>query len=176
MSGPAPFAFDALVTYRLDEAALTILLELTHRGDEPVPYGMGIHPWFPRTGQVSIRAHADNYFETGSDMLPSGRFEVSNNPAWDFSDGRDLPDDLIDTCFGGWDGSARIETPDWAMDVETDPPCGWYQIYSPSKDADFFCFEPVTHPVNAHNEPGHPGLVQLARGESMRQSIAFSPF
>ncbi|WP_370869554.1 hypothetical protein [Pseudomonas sp.] len=30
----------------------------------------------------------------------------------------------------------------------------------------FFCFEPVTHPVNAHHLPDHPGLRLLRHGQS----------
>ena len=89
--------------------------------------------------------------------------------------GAKIPDDLIDTCFAGWDGVARLETLNWALEVSTDPPCGWYQIYSPGADAGFFCFEPVTHPVDAHNSVGQPGLVQLSPDESLRQSMTFSP-
>ena len=43
-----------------------------------------------------------------------------------------------------------------------------YLVYSPSRSADFFCFEPVSHPVDAFNLPGEPtshGLVILEVGE-----------
>ena len=40
-------------------------------------------------------------------------------------------------------------------------------LFSPSSAAAFFCFEPVSHPVNAHNLPGMPGLTLLAAGETL---------
>ena len=45
-----------------------------------------------------------------------------------------------------------------------------YVVFSPAGDADFFCFEPVSHPVDAFNLPGPPaahGLRVLEPGESL---------
>ena len=45
---------------------------------------------------------------------------------------------------------------------------------SPAADADFVCFEPVTHPVDAFNLPGEPrdhGLKVLEPGESLGVSM-----
>ncbi|MFK7674070.1 aldose 1-epimerase, partial [Pseudomonas sp. 2024-204] len=39
-------------------------------------------------------------------------------------------------------------------------------VYCPPGQ-DFFCFEPVTHPVNAHHLPGHPGLTLLHKGQTL---------
>ncbi|KPB35512.1 Aldose 1-epimerase family protein [Pseudomonas savastanoi pv. phaseolicola] len=36
----------------------------------------------------------------------------------------------------------------------------------------FFCFEPVSHPVNAHHLPGRPGLSLLRQEESMELTIS----
>ena len=37
--------------------------------------------------------------------------------------------------------------------IEAPPPLGFYLVYSPSEDSGFFCFEPVSHVVDAHNRP-----------------------
>ena len=56
---------------------------------------------------------------------------------------------------------------------------GIYNIlYSPSDKADFFCFEPVTHPVDGHNLPGGPeanGLTILAPRETLSAACRFLP-
>ena len=41
-------------------------------------------------------------------------------------------------------------------------------VYSPAADAGFFCFEPVSHPVDAHHGEG---LTALEPGESMTASM-----
>ena len=42
---------------------------------------------------------------------------------------------------------------------------------------DFFCFEPVDHPINAHNLPGGAqanGLTVLAPGQDLRRTVRFA--
>ena len=49
---------------------------------------------------------------------------------------------------------------------------------TPAHDADFFCFEPVTHPVDAHNLPGQAeanGLIVLKPEEEMSNCCRFAP-
>ena len=53
-----------------------------------------------------------------------------------------------------------------------------YILYSPGRDASFFCFEPVSHVVDAHNLPGGPeanGLAILAAGEIVEVSCRYCP-
>jgi aldose 1-epimerase len=81
-------------------------------------------------------------------------------------------------AFRDWDGRASILWPDrkLALDIVADPPLSTYILYSPSGNADFFCFEPVTHPVDAHNLPGGPranGLIILAPSQSMSAVCRF---
>lgn len=49
------------------------------------------------------------------------------------------------------------------------------QVFSAA--ASFFCFEPVTHPINAHNLPGGPaanGLIVLDRDAQTSASFTMS--
>jgi aldose 1-epimerase len=50
-----------------------------------------------------------------------------------------------------------------------------YILRSPGTQADFFCFEPVSHPVDAHDLPGLPGPFRLAPGESASVQCRFIP-
>ena len=57
-------------------------------------------------------------------------------------------------------------------------PMSTYIVYSPAAETDFFCFEPVTHPVDAHNLPGGAeanGLIVLEPAEEMSISCRFAP-
>jgi aldose 1-epimerase len=47
-------------------------------------------------------------------------------------------------------------------------------VYSPSAEAPFLCLEPVSHPVDAHNLPGQPGLVRLEPGEGLSASMVLA--
>ena len=48
-------------------------------------------------------------------------------------------------------------------------------LYTPAGE-DFFCFEPVDHPINAVHLPGGAvanGMTLLAAGESLERAFAF---
>jgi len=45
-------------------------------------------------------------------------------------------------------------------------------VYVPA-GRDFFCVEPVDHPINAHNLPGQPGLSLLAPGAALVRRWVF---
>ena len=173
---PEPFHYRSEVTYRLTDAALSIELAITHLGEIPLHYGMGIHPWFKRTPMTMLRASASHWQKTDDRMLPIGDVPIAARSAWNFDLLRGLPEDEIDTAFGGWDGTATLLIDQkLSLRISTRPELNHYQIYSTGNDADFVCFEPVTHPVNAHNMPGWPGLQMLNCNEQMSIRVDFSP-
>ena len=112
--------------------------------------------------------------------LPAGDAPVASRAAWDFAEPRALPAGWVNNAFLGWDGQARILWPERSLelDIEADPPLSTYILYSPSDKAGFFCFEPVTHSVDAHNLPGGPeanGLAVLAPQEALSTVCRFRP-
>jgi aldose 1-epimerase len=155
-------------------------LSITNRGADPLPFGLGFHLWILRTKQTLLQAGAKHVvFETG-DHLPSSEAVVSSRPEWNFGEPRLLPTDWINNAFLGWDGRAVIHWRDrkLALRIEADPRLDVYIVYSPSLEADFFCFEPVTHPVDAHNAPGGPeanGLAVLAPQASLSGTCRLEP-
>lgn len=180
--GPGPYRYDAEVTYALDAGALTMTLKVRHGGIQPLPYGLGLHPWFPRTPGTTLRVAAKTVTLEDSRHLPAGQIGVASRQDWDFSTPRHLPGAWINNDFSPWDGRAEIEWTDrglgLAVDTGGDPHLTTYILYSPASDADFFCVEPVTHPVDAHNCPGGPkanGLVVLCSGETFAVSCRCTP-
>src|SRR5690606_35965663 len=55
----APFDYQARMSYALAGPSLTIELAVEHRGDIPVLYGLGLHPWLPRTPETTLHAPAE---------------------------------------------------------------------------------------------------------------------
>jgi aldose 1-epimerase len=174
-----PFDYEARQTISISGAKLDMQLSLTHCGEFPLPYGLGQHPWFPRTPGVTLRARATGVWLEQPPAFPQDSEPAPLPEEWDFNTPRPLPEDFIDNGFAGWDGSARIDWTDRgvAVDVEADPATHCYHVYSLGEDCPIFCFEPVTHPNNAYAKPGGPqknGLRVLKRGEttSMRTTFA----
>ena len=178
--GPGPFRYEARASYGLQAGALTMRLTIANLGAEPLPFGLGFHPWIVREADTRLKAKAEWVVLETADHLPSGKALVSSHPQWNFSEGRSLPSRWINNAFLAWDGRATIVWSDreLALEIEAEPPLEVYILYSPSAEADFFCFEPVMHPVDAHNLSGDPednGLVILQPHASLSAACRFRP-
>lgn len=178
--GLGPFRYEAHASYSLTGGALTMRLSVRNLGPSPLPFGLGFHPWIVRGAQTQLEAKAERVVLETDDHLPAGEAPAASRATWDFAAPRRLPSGWINNAFLGWDGQASVLWPErrLELDIEADPPLSTYILYSPSDQAGFFCFEPVTHPVDAHNLPGGPeanGLVVLKPREAMAVSCRFRP-
>ncbi len=171
----APFCYHAQITYALGEHGLTVTLDVRNTGQVALPFGLGLHPWMPRSAGVTLQARARSVWLAGADALPAHAVPVPD--AWSFVQPRALPPTVIDNVFEGWDGLARIVWPEYAMALTISSDCGYFIVYAPP-GKDFFCFEPVDHRIDAHNGAGGPvrhGLTILAPGQSLRRHCRFDP-
>jgi aldose 1-epimerase len=178
--GPGPYRYAAEVCYTIEAGALGVRLKVVNRGDEPLPFGLGLHPWLPRTPGTTLQARATIVTLEDRLHLPAGQAPIASREEWDFSAPRPLPDVWINNDFSPWNGHAEIVWADRGLRLalEADRKVSAYIVYSPGSAADFFCFEPVTHRVDAHNRPGGPeanGLAILDRGEELAIACRFAP-
>ncbi|WP_313117333.1 aldose 1-epimerase [Ectopseudomonas guguanensis] len=166
LDSQVPFPYRATLQVGLANGCLRLSLHATHLGQQPTWYGLGLHPYLPRTTHTRVQVKADGVWLCGEDKLSSHWVELPE--AWNFAEPRLLPQQLVDNAFSHWPGDARI--------IQTD---AGYQLVCHAHGADvfllfcpqgqnFFCFEPVTHPVNAHHLPQRPGLQLLAPGQTCR--------
>jgi aldose 1-epimerase len=176
--GPGPFRYEAQMSYGLAGGALTMKLTIVNTAPISLPYGFGFHPWLPRTRDVLLAARAEGVWLENQQHLPTDRLKAAERPEWNFSAPRPLPARWINNAFDGWDGQAEVIWPDrrLSLRVEAGPKLGVYIVYSPDSHADFFCFEPVSHPIDAHNLPGlSDGLEILGPGDQLEASCLFIP-
>lgn len=166
----APFSYEAELRYTLDGAALRLDIAVRNTGAEALPFGIGLHPWMPDPQGALLQAVADGVWFSGPDKLPLIRKEVPGN--WRFDMPAALPQDGVDHVFDGWPGRARIAWPGRGVALELDADMDYFILYVPP-GRDFFCVEPVDHPINAHNLPGRPGLSVLAPGATLRRRCTF---
>lgn len=167
-----PFRYEAVQTFSLTGDSLTIDLMMTNRAEIALPFGGGFHPWFPRTAQTRLQANTPAYWPEGTGGLPATQMLQAPPDDFDFSGGKPLPDCWINCGFSNWDGVARVDQGDDAVSltIKSDTQTNAI-IYSPNPDCEFFCFEPVSHPVNAHNLPGKPGLKVLQPDENLSMTM-----
>ena len=173
-SSPDAYSYNAGMTYRLDGDALRVDLRITNTGGFALPFGLGLHPFFPLHDGAKLQAPAASvWLNDGREPLPVRRDALP--PSWDFVRSRDLPVDGLNHAFNGWTGRATIEWPGQALRLHVEAGVDTYVLYVPA-DEDFFCFEPVDHPINAVHLPGGAvanGMTVLAPGESLERAFAF---
>ncbi len=171
-AGEWPWTYEARQHFSLDERGLAVRLSCLNTSAEPMPCGLGLHPYFhcgPETRIDTVVTHA---WEIDEQVLPvaqvpaDGRFDLRNRKAC----GQGL-----DHGFGGWGGTARFSDPAWPVElVISSPEAHFFQLYSP-QEGGLFVAEPVTHANAALNAPEEEwpglGLTVLAPGEEMRLTM-----
>lgn len=171
-----PLRYRASQNFTLTENSLDVVLAVTNTASDVLPFGMGLHPWFPRDDKTKLCFEAKTVWEETSQHLPSAEYPVESRPAWDFSELKPLPADWINNAFVGWSGETSIEQGAEAVScsIKASNSMSTAIVFSPSERADFFCFEPVSHPVDAFHLPNFPGLQSLEPGEKIEASFQFS--
>lgn len=73
-----PWRYEVEQRIRIDGARLELGLRLTNRSDEPMPGGIGFHPWFRRPVRVAIAAasvHRSNLATDAEPVRVAGRYD-----------------------------------------------------------------------------------------------------
>lgn len=161
----SPYVYKAIQTIRLNGATLSLHLSVENRGGDAMPFGIGFHPYFPRTARTRITAPAHVWWTEGANHLPVAQEAIPESA--DFSQSRMLPQRWLNNCFEGWAGHARIVWPEsgLAAEVNADPIFSRYMLYAPDSDRSFFCLEPMSHAPNALAMTGPAALHVLAPGD-----------
>ncbi|QPC94653.1 aldose 1-epimerase [Mesorhizobium sp. INR15] len=174
----SPYAYHARQSFQLAGARLELHLSVENTGTFALPFGLGFHPFFPRTPLTTLSAPAQAWWTERDGHLPANRNAIAEDV--DFSTARLLPDRWLNNGFEGWNGVARIVWPERRLGVkiEADTAFGRYMLYAPDSDKSFFCFEPMSHTPNALKHCGTDlmGLKVLAPGETLGADLAMTVF
>jgi aldose 1-epimerase len=166
--GEWPWAYEARQHFTLDEGGLSARLTCRNTDSEPMPCGLGFHPYFPCDDRTCLDTAVSCAWTVDAKVLPvdkvpaEGRFDLRN---------RLVCGQGLDNGFGGWAGEARMTDPDWPYDLRlSSPEAKFFQLYSPPEGG-IFVAEPVTHANAALNRPESEwpelGMRVLDPGESM---------
>jgi aldose 1-epimerase len=174
-SASSPFTYVAGLSYALQADTLSVELWAENRGAARMPFGLGLHPWFDRTPGVRLQASATGMWVAGPDVLPVAHDAPPQDAR--FQQLAPLPQRLVDNCFTGWNGVAQIRWDDRGvgLQIESSPPLPYYVLFCPPLKP-VFCFEPVTHPIDAFNLPepfARAGLAVLAPGQRLSIRVTF---
>jgi len=164
LDSTTPFAYRAWQRFHLNEGRLSIELHVTHLAERAAWHGLGLHPYLPRTPDTRLQAKAGHVWMCDASKLPTQLSAVPTD--WEFQSLKALPDRLVDNGFCEWDGHCLIQQPDLDYELHCQATgSDVFLLYCPP-GLDFFCIEPVSHPVDAHHLPGRPGLRLLEHGQT----------
>jgi aldose 1-epimerase len=162
--GAWPWAYAAEQVVELTDDGLRIDLSMTNTSGEAAPAGLGLHPYFARTDDMTLRLQAETVWVPDHREIAERAAPASEVVDW--SDGVALPGaPMVDHCYGGWRGPARLETRARGVEMRASDNARWVQVYAPPGET-FVCAEPVTHRPDAVNAPAGElsGLAVLPPG------------
>ena len=143
-----PWSYQADQYFILEDNQFTHRMSVTNLSDQPMPAGLGFHPFFPNDGKSCVKASCEYMFESDAETFPVAKTEtdpqlLAFRKAMPILEG-------YDTGFGGWQGQASIVWAEqgYGVDIQASKTTPYVIFYSP-KGQNFFCFEPVTHVSDA---------------------------
>jgi len=190
-----PGSAEIEVVWRLAAGGLSLTVQVTNRGAESLPIGVGWHPYFavPSGGRAQARLHlaagarveVDNY----RDVLPTGRLLPTAGSDYDFSaqDGAALGDRYLDDCFTelrriGNAVEARILDPAAGLGLRIVSPSRAVravQVYAPP-DQPFVVVEPQFNLADPYGQEWPAGLdtgmVEVEPGGRTVYQASVAPF
>ena len=160
--------YEARQEFTLDAGGLSLRLTCRNVSAEPMPCGLGQHPYYPCGPETKIDAEVTHAWTIDEKVLPVDKVRADGR--YDLRD-RKVCGQGLDNGWGGWNGSARMTDPDWPYDLEMSSlEARFFQLYSP-RDGGIFVAEPVTHANAALNAPEEQwpelGMRVLEPGEAM---------
>lgn len=173
--GEWPWRYQAEQLFDLDEGGLSLSLSCRNLSDEPMPCGLGQHPYFHCSAETRLDTRVTDAWTIDEKVLPLEKVPAAGR--YDLADRLICGQDL-DNGFGGWGGTARLETPGLPFRIEvSSPDARFFQVYSPASGG-IAVAEPVSHANAALNEPEEAweelGLRVLEPGEEMSLSARIS--
>ncbi|HEX3647569.1 MAG TPA: aldose 1-epimerase family protein [Pseudonocardiaceae bacterium] len=153
------------ITYSLDENGLTVEHTVRNTGDQPVPFGVGCHP-YPRAGrsprdECLLQLAADTVLPLDpTTMVPSAPATDVTDTVADFRTPRPLAGVALDTPFGDCRAEAdglihhRLTGPDGGVELWAEPDFRWVQVFTPDSfpgSGSVIAIEPMTCPPDALN-------------------------
>jgi aldose 1-epimerase len=170
------FRFRAEQRFALHPDRLDVTLAVTHRGDAPMPYGLGLHPYLVRRPDSLLSAEVTGVWVADETNIPRRLEPVP--PAWNFRLRRNVNELELDNNFQGWNGTARIDWPDEGVSlaIEADDIFRHLVVFVP-KGQPYFAVEPASNVADGFNlmERGveGTGVRVLEPGDTLAGRVTF---
>lgn len=177
LAGDWPFRYRAQQRIELIGDALQITLSAQNLADRPMPFGMGHHPYYPRTAHTVVTAQVDAMWHADADVLPT---HLGPHPAVDaLRTGMSADAFELDNNFAHWSHTATVAWPDEGRELTMTAaePFNHMVVFAPANDPQL-CVEPVTNTTDSFNVSGATddvGGTVLMPGEEMAATVKWTP-
>lgn len=180
-----PFPFLLRMTYTLSLQGLTILYSVENLGDECLPFGFALHPFFGKIdaeASIFIQVPAENVMEADA-CMPSGKLLKVESTRYDIRQPRALQDLDLDDVYWKLNATQKAvieyRTLGRKMELSASDDFSHMVVFTP-KDRPCFCLENQTCSTDAHNLyaaglEGISGLIRLPPGDIHEGWIRFTP-
>jgi aldose 1-epimerase len=175
--GDWPFRYRASQRRELIGGALRVALTAQNLSDSAMPFGMGHHPYYPRTSNTVIAANVQQMWHADEGVLPT---HLGPHPAVDaLRRGMNANAFDLDNNFSGWSREATIAWPDEhrRLKLTAQAPFDHLVVFAPANDAQL-CVEPVTNTTDCFNAKvarDATGYRVLAPGETISAGLDWTP-
>lgn len=177
LTGMWPSDFLIQATYQLRSDGLSVSITCTNAGNEPMPCGLGTHPYFqlPLTGDKAddclLRLPVSSRWQM-EDMIATGECTPLESHE-DYEAGMHFSELFLDDVFGdtrfeNGTAVAQLDDPQGGvtLDFTWDTACQYCVVYTPPH-REAICIEPYTLiPGGQSFKPPYEGLLVLEPGES----------
>ncbi|WP_152048645.1 aldose 1-epimerase [Aureimonas psammosilenae] len=174
-----PYRYEARQEFAIDDATFRLTLVVENHGQTPMPFGLGWHPFLPRTPQTRLRCRAGGFRTEEPGRLPGQAAPLPND--LDFAAPMPLPARWVNNGLEDWDGMVSILWPEHGagLVISADPVFAHAFLFLPDRGSapalDWFCFEPMTHRAGAHGHMDGGGLVVLQPRASLSGTLRLTP-
>lgn len=171
------YLFAAEQRFALSSGGLELELSVTNRSPRRMPFGFGLHPWFPRHSLARATFSAQQVVLEDAGFQATGLSPIPE--AQDFAGGLEPPHAYQNRCYAGWNGVAHIAWPTLGLGltIEAGPVFEHLMFHVPAHDHDTFCLEPQSNRTSAFDGVGTdaaaPGIRLLEPGETLSGHVAF---
>ncbi|WGS51896.1 aldose 1-epimerase [Paraburkholderia sp. D15] len=175
--GDWPFRYRATQRIALRDGALVITMSAQNLSGRPMPFGMGHHPYYPRTAATRVYAGVQAMWHADADVLPT---HLGAHPAVDaLRTGMPADEFDLDNNFANWSREATIAWPDEQrqLTMTADAPFDHMVVFAPANDPQL-CVEPVTNTTDCFNAVGpreQVGGCVLQPDEGIAATLRWTP-
>jgi aldose 1-epimerase len=142
-----PFAFEVEQTITLADSSAEFSIRATNLDVQPMPVGLGFHPFFPIDTNTTLQSEWTGVWEMGEDKLPTKL--VALPATADFTKARNVFDWKVDNCFVGWSRRAVLGYATHQTTITASSACGNVVCFAPRDGRNFIALEPVSNVINA---------------------------